>query len=198
MHYSLQCSSREEKWKKWRGKAEAAPKAKGCHLNFIIEGETKTPLCPSKLLSETQNLKKIQTYVVWALGPVGLCISHHLQWCTRTTKVKWSFYSTAAQCMGCICPTVCHSILSGVDSLLRDTYKLKTDVHHSHRKTGLKSLPTPASCPMWWQTKERHYMQATKHLYVCREVAKVEKIVRNYLEYVNDNYLDNWRLSCIT
>lgn len=35
-------------------------------------------------------------------------------------------------------------------------------------------------------------MQATKHLYTCREVAKVEKIARNYLEYEDDNYLDNW------
>lgn len=34
-------------------------------------------------------------------------------------------------------------------------------MHHSNRKAGLKSLPTPASCPMWWQTKKRHYMQVT-------------------------------------
>lgn len=72
MHYSLQCNSREEKWKKQRGKAEAAPKAKGCHLNFITEGETKTPLCPSKLPFERENLKKMQDYTVRALGLAGL------------------------------------------------------------------------------------------------------------------------------
>lgn len=74
--------------KEVRGKAEAAPKAKGCHLNFITEGDTKTPLCPSKLPPEKEKLKKMHQYTVCALWLVGLCISHHLQQCTRTTKVK--------------------------------------------------------------------------------------------------------------
>lgn len=34
-------------------------------------------------------------------------------------------------------------------------------------------------------------MQATKHLYACSEVAKLEKMFRNHLEHVDDNYLDN-------
>lgn len=60
-------------------------------------------------------------------------------------------------------------------------------VHPSSRKTGLKSLCTPASCPMWWQTKKRHYIEITL-LWVCAE--KWQRLKRQEFSRVhNDNYL---------
>lgn len=172
MHYSLQCNSREEKWKKRRGKAEAAPKAKGCHLNFITEVETKTPLCPSKLPSERENLKKIQGYTAWTL---------HLSSITAMHKNKQSAMKFPQHCSTVLrihlprcLPLDFVFCWQPAERHIQNRIK----VHHSHKKAILKSLPTPASCPMWWQTKKRHYMQATNFLYACREVAKVEK--RNY------------------
>ena len=71
-------------------KAEAAPKAKGCHLNFITEGETKTPLCPSKLPPERENVKKIQDYTVRALGLAGLlCPSFTVMHKNNQSAVKF-------------------------------------------------------------------------------------------------------------